>query len=377
MSSANVRTGRELKLSVAFVAFWFMAASSFPQAISVGVSLTLSGPHAAEGQAYRAALEAMVSRTNERVVAPGRRIELAVMDDQGDTNRAKTNIRELIDVRKVAALAGLGSASATSDPLALAQDQNVAVIAPRTSSMGPRQIRTVFTARASVLDQTRKLASQWERLTVDRVAIIGYDDALGRLDVDAVTDGLKKSRRLISPVLIARNKRPERADWDRLYASRPDNIVVLAENVVLQELFRDMKSRSNTVPVTVLANISPDELASSPPEVARGATVIQILPPIRSAAFPLARECETALSPLRQPLSYAALEGCLAARILSEAVRRLKTNTPVSRSAMIAAVEGIGKFDAGGVYLSYSATSHHGTNWSDWFVLSRNGAYWH
>ena len=72
-------------------------------------------------------------------------------------------------------------------------------------------------------------------------------------------------------------------------------------------------------------------------------------------------------------ISPAMLEGFAAAKVLVEALR--KAGAIPTRSSIQAALEGMRKFDIGGLEISYSNTDHTGLDFSDLSIISANGRF--
>lgn len=107
-------------------------------------------------------------------------------------------------------------------------------------------------------------------------------------------------------------------------------------------------------------------------EDAAGVIVSQVLP--KSLNFPLVREA-TRLAKARNmdDLSPAMLEGFAAAKVLVEALRR--AGPKPTRERIQAALEGMHKFDLGGMDVSYSPTDHTGLDFADLSIIGTTGKF--
>jgi ABC-type branched-subunit amino acid transport system substrate-binding protein len=72
-------------------------------------------------------------------------------------------------------------------------------------------------------------------------------------------------------------------------------------------------------------------------------------------------------------LSPAMLEGFASAKVLVEALRRSLPN--LTRERLQAALEGMQKFDIGGLEVSYSPTDHTGLDFADLSIISVDGKF--
>jgi branched-chain amino acid transport system substrate-binding protein len=72
-------------------------------------------------------------------------------------------------------------------------------------------------------------------------------------------------------------------------------------------------------------------------------------------------------------VSPAMLEGFASAKVLVEALRR--AGPKPTREKLQAALENLGKFDLGGLVLSFSPTDHTGLDFADLSIISASGKF--
>ena len=72
-------------------------------------------------------------------------------------------------------------------------------------------------------------------------------------------------------------------------------------------------------------------------------------------------------------LSPAMLEGYASAKVLVEALRR--SGPKPTRERIQAALEGMNKFDLGGLEISYSPTDHTGLDFADLSIIDSDGKF--
>ncbi len=108
---------------------------------------------------------------------------------------------------------------------------------------------------------------------------------------------------------------------------------------------------------------------------ARGVIVTQVFPSERSIAYPMVKEAQDLLKAKKQggELSPAMLEGYAAAKVLVEALRRAGPRP--TREKIQTALEGIRKFDLGGLELSFSPEHHTGLDFADLSIIGSDGKF--
>jgi len=72
-------------------------------------------------------------------------------------------------------------------------------------------------------------------------------------------------------------------------------------------------------------------------------------------------------------VSPAMLEGFVSAKVLVEALRR--AGPKLSRDSIQSALEGLRKFDVGGLEVSYSRDDHTGLDFADLSIISDTGKF--
>jgi branched-chain amino acid transport system substrate-binding protein len=107
------RIGRALLLSVGFAASFSGMSHAQSGTYKVGSFLSLTGPAAFLGDPEEKTLKLFVEKLNAAGGVAGRKLELVIYDDGGDSNKARTLVSRLIDEDKVDIIIG-GSLSGAS-----------------------------------------------------------------------------------------------------------------------------------------------------------------------------------------------------------------------------------------------------------------------
>jgi branched-chain amino acid transport system substrate-binding protein len=106
----------------------------------------------------------------------------------------------------------------------------------------------------------------------------------------------------------------------------------------------------------------------------RGTIVSQVFPYERSIASPLVKEAlELARARKLDGVSPAMMEGFAAAKVLVEGLRRAGPNP--TRERLVAALNGMNRYDVGGMEVSYSATDHTGLDFADLSIIGPDGKF--
>jgi branched-chain amino acid transport system substrate-binding protein len=107
---------------------------------------------------------------------------------------------------------------------------------------------------------------------------------------------------------------------------------------------------------------------------ARGVIVTQVFPNERSISYALVKEARDLLKAgAGGDLSPAMLEGFAAAKVLVEGLSR--AGTKPTRKKIQMALEGLHRFDIGGLEVSYSPEDHSGLEFTDLSIIGYDGKF--
>ena len=95
--------------------------------------------------------------------------------------------------------------------------------------------------------------------------------------------------------------------------------------------------------------------------------------PNPAGSAPIIRECAKALQDagVTKPMNSTHLEACIAAKVLTEAMRR--SRKPGDPRALLAALRNLGTYDTGGFTVHYSPEQHHGSKYVELGMVTRGG----
>ncbi|EKD98080.1 MAG: extracellular ligand-binding receptor [uncultured bacterium] len=126
--------------------------------------------------------------------------------------------------------------------------------------------------------------------------------------------------------------------------------------------------------IVTLSNNASGGFTKALGEQARGVVVTQVFPSERSINYPLIKEAmDLAKARGIEYLTPAMVEGFVNAKVLVEGLRRASPKP--DRARLLTALEGMRKFDLGGLELSYSATDHSGLTFTDLSIIGPDGRF--
>ncbi len=351
----------------------FQPLSHAQDAWVIGQSAPLTGGNAAFGRDIRDGALAYFKSVNARGGVAGRNIELVTLDDANDRKTAGANAQKLINERSAVALFGYASATLSLDAMPIADKAGVLFFAPFSGANPVRQAPpVVYTLRASYADELEKMLSFWTGVGARQVVVVHYEDEVGKQNLSIVSEYLKKQGKEASAFALQRNATFQAADVDRLLQARPDVIINTVLSTPAADLSKALAARGLQVPMSSLSFVGAQQYVQAAGEAGRGVTITQVVPNT-TAKLPIVSECSQALqdSGITAPMNSTHLEACIAAKVLTEAMRRAKK--PGDKAALLSSIQGMSRYDVGGFTVNYGASQRHGSKFVEMAMVTRDG----
>lgn len=362
-------------LMLPFIAASLVISVAAQEPIVIGQSVPLSGSAADVGRDIRDGANVVFEKVNRAGGVNGRQIQLVSLDDGNERKRAGANAQTLIEQKKAMVLFGFGSATLSLDAIPLAEAKGMALFAPFSGSLAIRDRTPVFTIRASYRDEVEKIIAYWSTLGVNRMAVLHYDDEVGKANYETVAALLKTKGQAPLQVTVKRGAKLDPALLLPIVKFDPQVVIVTTQFPQLIDLIDFMAKQNKTYSLSALSFVNPDELAAAQGNIAKGTTVTQVVPNPRAVGIAVVKECGELLKATGATLNFTSLEACIAAKVLVEGIKKAGKNlTPQS---IVAGLESLGAYDTGGFVVTFGKGSHHGSKWTDLSILSRGGTYRH
>lgn len=343
--------------------------------ILIGQTTGVTGAVAATVKETRAGAQLYLDAINARGGVGGEKIEIITLDDKFDPKLAAANARTLIEERKVVALFMTRGTPHTEAVIPALEQFGVPLIAPSTGAMvlhAPVR-KYVFNVRATYQREAEKAITHLTSIGITRIAILHVDDSFGLDGLEGAQKGLAAAH-LQAAVLAKfdRNKPDFSAITPQLTQAHAQAAMLIGSGPAVMAGIQAIKATGNKMQFVTLSNNASDGFVRLLGADAPGVIVSQVLP--HSQNFPLVREA-TRLAKLRNisDLSPAMLEGFASAKVLVEALRR--AGAKPTRERIQTALEGMHKFDLGGMEISYSPSNHTGLDFADLSIIGHTGKF--
>lgn len=343
--------------------------------VLIGQTTAVTGAVAATVKETSIGAKLYIDAINAKGGVGGETIELITLDDKFDPKLAASNARELIEERKVVAMFMTRGTPHTEAIIPTLERYGVPLIAPSTGALvlhSPVR-KNVFNVRATYQREAEKAIVHLTSIGIKRIAILHVDDSFGLDGLVGAQKGLEAAH--LKAVVVAkfdRNKPDFSVIAPLLNKERPQAVMIIGTGPAVVAGIRASKAAGSKVQFVTLSNNASDGFIQLLGEDAPGVIVSQVLP--KSLIFPFVKEAlQLAKARNITDLSPAMLEGFASAKVLVEALRR--SGSKPTRERIQAALEGMHKFDLGGLEISYSPTDHTGLDFADLSIISSAGKF--
>lgn len=343
--------------------------------ILIGQTTGVTGAVAATVKETGIGAKLYLDAVNARGGIGGEAIELLTLDDQFDPKLAAVHARALVEERKVVAMFMSRGTPHTEAIIPILEQHGVPLVAPSTGAMVLHvPVRKfVFNVRATYQREAEMAISHLASIGMQHIAILHVDDSFGLDGLEGAQRGLAGAR--LRATLIAkfdRNKPDFSGIAQTLGMSAVQAVMIIGSGPAVASGIRAIKAAGSKPQFVTLSNNASGGFIQLLGDDASGVIVSQVLP--KSMNVPLVREA-TQLAKVRNivNLSPAMLEGFASAKVLVEALRR--AGPKPTRERIQAALEGMTRFDLGGMEISYSTTNHTGLDFADLSIIGTSGKF--
>lgn len=343
-------------IAAGFAGWGSAFAQGKPRKIVLGQSVPLTGAADQIGLTYAAGAKLFFDAFNSRKTSPGYTFEVKQMDDGYVPAKAAANAKKLLDdgAEILFGFVGTGSSDAAA---AVAEKEGAIFFAPFAASDTLRSAAYshVFHVRPSLADEAFKMVRHCATLAQTRMAVVAEDDAMGRAGLAAVTQALadQKLPPLVASAFVPVNSDKVDAAVALLSKAQPQAIIQVSLFNTTAAFIRKMRKTGYAGAFLNFSVVGIDPLFTALGKEIGGVVVSQVVPSPRSSSTPIVKEYLTVLDSSDQAPSYESLEGYIAAKALSEAVRRAGKN--FDKAGLQKAMASMSDYDIGGFYINLRA----------------------
>jgi len=348
--------------------------------IVIGMSAPFRGVLAAEGSDLRDAIRASFDQVNATGGIHGRKLTLESFDDDGEPSRTIANTKILLSDHQAFALIGYYGDASVAAAMPLIDDAKIPLVGAVTGANALRHPvnRYLFQMRAGYDDEIGAMVAQFMSLGLTRIAVFYQNDALGKASANSFAAVLKQYK--LAPAAIAAVEPPTGfasevnvTDAMQVFAKvKPQAVLLLTPYKPAAELVLQMKKSDLFPQYLALSTVGSDQLAKLLGETGRGIGISQVMPYPWDNTLPVVRDYQRQFGAgdKSATFSYSSLEGYMMARVLVDALKKIGND--LTREKLISVLENT-DVDLGGYRISYSPSSHNGSNFVELTVTGTGG----
>jgi branched-chain amino acid transport system substrate-binding protein len=356
------------------IALLALASLSSHAQILIGQTAGFTGPVAAGVKETTEGAKLYIDAINAKGGIAGQKIELISLDDKFEPKLAAENAQKLIDQNVVTLFLNRGTPH-TEAIIPLLDKHGIPLIAPSTGAMVLHQPlkKHVFNVRATYQREAEKAITHLATIGMTRLAVVHVDDSFGRDGLAGAEKGLTAAK--LTPAVLEKFDR-SKPDFSKIAPaiaqSGAQAVLMIASGSAVVDGIKALRAAGSSAQVVTLSNNASGGFIKSLGENARGVIVSQVFP--HSIAYGLVKEAQDlARAKGVGEVSPAMLEGFAAATVLVEGLRR--AGPKPTRERIQAALEGLSKFDIGGLEVNFTPQDHTGLDFADLAIITADGRF--
>jgi branched-chain amino acid transport system substrate-binding protein len=345
--------------------------------IIVGQVGPMSGLEATQGRAYSAGLQLYFNAVNKSGGINGHTFMLVRRDDGGHAEETVALTRKMIAEDKPLVLAGYFGNKNIDDVVAagLLAKEKLSLVGYRAMEVRT-EVPYLYSVRAGTRDELNKITDHLAIIGITRLGLF-YEAGPGAQALITVAE--EAVRRTSASIDVRAsyqaNTASVNAAVDAFLKQPPQAILMVCSGAAAAGFIENYRSRGGAAQLFAHSGADIEQLSKRlVEEQMQGVAIAQVTPsPYKSSSL-LAREFNDNLSKasnLEVPVSYAMMEGYIAARVIAEAVRRQGRNP--SREGMAQALDSINNYDMGGYLINFRPGQRSGSKFVELSIVNSAG----
>jgi branched-chain amino acid transport system substrate-binding protein len=347
--------------------------------VTFGQAAVLQGPASALGIGMQLGIQAAFDEANQKGGVHGRKLKLVSHDDGYEPDRSIAQTKKLIEEDKVFALVGaVGTpTSGAAQPIATAAKVPFIGAFTGVSFLRNPKLENVINVRASYNAETEAWVKHLtEDLKIKKIAIFYQDDAFGRAGLDGVKAAmLKRGMELTAEATYERNTVAVKSALLTLKRAEPEAVLMVGAYKPVAEFIK-LSRKVDFNPVFVnISFVGAAALAKELGPEGNGVIVSQVVPFPWDASLKVVADYQAAIKAVdakNQP-DFVSLEGYLVGRLVTEAMQKAGNNP--TRDGLLAAIKTTGKFDIGGLPMTFGPEKNEGLDQVFLTVVQPDGSF--
>jgi ABC-type branched-subunit amino acid transport system substrate-binding protein len=347
--------------------------------IVFGQAAALAGPAAALGLGMKTGLNAAFEEANKKGGIHGRKLKLISVDDGYEPEKSIAATKTLIETDKVFALiGGVGTpTSAATQPIATAAKVPFIGAFTGVGFLRNTKLDNVINIRASYDAETEAWVRHLtEDLKIKKIAIFYQDDAFGRAGLAGFKKAMeKRGLSIAAEGTYERNTVAVKTALLTIKREDPEAVVMVGAYKPSAEFIK-LARKVDFNPVFVnISFVGAVALAKELGADGKGVIVSQVVPFPHDTSIKVVADYQAALKAIdnKAEPDFVSLEGYLAGRLAIAALD--KAGAAPSREGFLKAIKDTGKFDFGGLSMTFGADDNEGLDQVFMTMIGADGKF--
>ena len=377
-----------MKTQIAIICSALLAVCSLPlRAAEVGVTDTeirigqfaaFTGPAAELGKRMQLGILAHFRAVNAAGGINGRTLKLIARDDGYEPEKAVVAVKALIEQDKVFALIGSVGTPTTLAAVPAINAASIPLIGPFTGAQALREPfnRNLFHVRASYYDETERIVQHLSTVGITKIAVFYQNDSYGKAGLDGVMRALtKRNLKPVASVTVERNSVEVAVALAEIIKAAPEAVIQISAYKSCAALIKQARANSYGGQFFNVSFVGAKALAEELGGVSANVSISQVVPFPYAPASAVVRDYQQRMTESgNKEFDFSSMEGFLAAKVLTEGLRRAGTKS-LSRDSLTTALESLRDYNMDGFSVNYSAKNHEGSRYTDLTMIGRGGKF--
>jgi ABC-type branched-subunit amino acid transport system substrate-binding protein len=355
---------------------WVGPLRAQPSVVKFGQSASLTGGQASYGKDVRDGILAAFNAAN-RADPKGPRFELTTLDDGGDKERCKTNVKQLVD-SGVTALVGLTSGAAAEACMPFVEEQRVVLLGTASGNMGIRgdKLTMAYHVRTGYDDEYHRMLSYIKSFNMRRLGYVHLKDT-SAANQAAMTKALKAvGLEMTVSVALDRNSKNFDAEVRKLLDARLDCVLFTTNSQPILDIMSGM-AIGGYPGFYFASSFAGQTLIDAMANKGRSVIMSQVVPRPSSVSATVVKRCHEDLAALGSGarMGFTSLEGYIAGRVAIEAAKAGSAKSggnQLTRSRFQEALSEL-NVDLGGYRVHFAPQKLEGSHFVDVIAVDRTG----
>jgi branched-chain amino acid transport system substrate-binding protein len=345
--------------------------------VVVGQVGPMSGLEASQGRAYATGMQLLFESVNKAGGVNGHTFKLVRRDDGGRPEDTVSVTRQLLAEDRPLVLAGYFGSRNINDLVAagLLEKERIALVGYRTAEIRP-ETPLLYNVRASLADEINKLTEHLATIGITKLGLF-YEEGPGAAALLAAADESAKRARatIVTKASYPAGTGRVSPAIDIFLKTPPQAIIMVTSGAAAAAFIEQYRGAGGGAQMFAHSGADIEQLSKRlAEEQMQGVAIAQVTPSPYKIASRLAKEFTdlVAKTPnLEVPVSYAMMEGYIAAKVIVEAVRR--QGSKPTREGMVATLDAMDNYNLGGYVVGYQPGKRSGSKFVELSIVTGAG----